>query len=192
MSDTILPYKPQVSLAESFAIDENLPENQKAFQIFEKLKLARLYQDALFLIVGKYLKITRDDKLYKYWDFDTFEQFIADEQFAFSREKAYMCIRVYEFYSEKLHLKESEIQKIGITRLSLMLPLVKSMEDNEKIIQKIDELKDLHYTDFVKQVKDEKNIDGKPTVYWSEIQNKWLIQYFENVTLLVSLGQFEK
>jgi len=185
-------YKPQVKLSKNFTIDKNLPANEKAFQVFEKLKLARLYQDALFLVIGKFLKITRDEKLYKFWDFDNFEGFLACEEFSFSREKAYMCIRVFEFYSEKLKLSEQQIQKIGITKLSLMLPLIKDIKDEDAILKKIDDMEGMRYSDFVRQVKTERNIKGKPEVYWNEETEKFIVSFYEDTTTLRSLGKYEE
>jgi hypothetical protein len=50
----------------------------------------------------------------------------------------------------------------------------------------------MRYGDFVREVKQQTNKDGKPTVYFSEESGKWVVNYFENTTMLTSLGQFEK
>ena len=184
-------YRPAVSLEDIFHIDENLPPNEKAHKVFENLKRARLFQDALFLAVGKLLKITKEEQLYKYWDYDTFEQFIADEQFSFSREKAYMCMRVYEYYIEELQLDQELLRQVGISKLSLLLPIIKK-EHPDVAIKKVEELATMPFGEFVREIKKYKDKTGKPSVFWSSEAEKWIVNYYDNTTLLISLGNYEK
>lgn len=186
-------YKPNPSVAAAFDVNEELSDADLTFDIFKKLVLARRTQDFVFLSIGKMLKIFRDRKLYKKLDFDNFSQFLASEEIDFSREKAYMYIRIYEMYVEQLELNPDHVAKIGVVRLSMLVPVVKNLP-KEEAIQKIEEMgnKDVRYNDFVRSVKQHTNKDGKPTVYWSEETGKWVVNYFENTTMLTSLGQFSK
>jgi len=184
-------YKPQVSLAETFKVDENLPDEELTFDLLKKLVFARTIQDVTFLAMGKMLKIVRDRKLYLNLDFENFSQFLASEELSFSREKAYVYIRTYELFVEKLEYNPDEIGKMGVVRLMMLAPVVKGME-KEEAIAKIESLKDTRYGDFIRQIKEETNKDGKPTVYWSEQDAKWIINYFEDTTVLMPIGKFKQ
>lgn len=184
-------YKPNPSVAAAFDVDESMSDADLTFDAFKKLVLARKTQDFVFLSIGKMLKIFRDRKLYKNLDFDNFSQFLASEEIAFSREKAYLYIRTYELYVEKLQLDPDEVGKMGVVRLMMMAPVIRDLP-REEAVQKLEDSKDMRYNDFVREVKQQTNKDGKPTVYFSEEMGKWVVNYFENTTALTSLGLFEK
>lgn len=184
-------YKPNPSVTAAFDVDETMSDADLTFDAFKKLVLARKTQDLVFLSIGKMLKIFRDRKLYKQLDFDNFSQFLASEEISFSREKAYLYIRTYELYVEKLQLDPDEVGKMGVVRLMMMAPVVKDMS-REEAVKQLEEKKDMRYGDFVREVKQQTNKDGKPTVYFSEELGKWVVNYFENTTTLTSLGLFEK
>lgn len=186
----IQEYKPQVSVAETFAVDEKLSDEDLTFDLFKKLVLARKTQDFLFLTIGRLLKLVRDRKLYKHLDYDTFTQFLHDENIEFSREKAYMYIRIYEVYVERLQMSDEAITKIGVAKLNALAPIVKDMtpeEAQEEIRNKPE-----RFGEFIAEVKKQTNKDGKPNVYFAESSNTWIVQYYENTTHLVPLGKFEK
>lgn len=191
MDNDLSVYKPNPSVAAAFDVDETMSDADLTFDAFKKLVLARKTQDFVFLSIGKMLKIFRDRKLYKNLDFDNFSQFLASEEIAFSREKAYLYIRTYELYIEKLGMNPDEIGKLGVVRLMMMAPVIKDMS-REDAVKELEGKKEMRYGDFVREVKQLSNRDGKPTVYFSDEQGKWVINYFENTTSLVSLGQFEK
>ena len=137
------------------------------------------------------LKCIRDKKLYKFLDFENFSQFLSSEELSFSREKAYLYIRTYELYVEHLNLSSDELSKMGVAKLMMLAPLVKETHSKEDAIQKINEMKDMRYGDFVREVKSQIDKSGKPSVYWSKEADKWIVNYYENTTHLVSLGDYE-
>lgn len=190
MDNDVSVYKPNPSVAAAFDVDETMSDADLTFDAFKKLVLARKTQDFVFLSIGKMLKIFRDRKLYKNLDFDNFSQFLASEEISFSREKAYLYIRTYELYIEKLGMNPDEIGKMGVVRLMMMAPVIKDMS-REDAVKELEGKREMRYGDFVREVKQLSNRDGKPTVYFSEESGKWVINYFENTTSLVSLGQFE-
>lgn len=190
MDDQIEKYHPRISLDEAFPINKDLPDNELAFGAWKNLISARKFQDAMFLVIGRELKLFRDKKLYRFLDFDTFEQFLASEELSFSREKGYLYIRIYELYVERLHMSYDEIQQLGVARLMLLNPIIKEIEDNDKAIEKLNEYRDMRYSDFVRDVKRIKN-QGKPDVYWSNEAGKWIVSYHPNITHLVDLGDYE-
>jgi len=183
--------KAQAAFDQRFNVDENLPDSELIFHAFKALVSARQLHDVSFLVIGKLLKLIRDRKLYTFQDFENFTQFLASEELSFSREKAYLYIRTYELFVEKLNYGINEIGKMGVVRLMLLTPIVKGM-DKEEAIAKIESLKDTRYGDFIRQIKEETNKDGKPTVYWSEQDAKWIINYFEDTTVLMPIGKFKQ
>lgn len=192
-SKDISLYKPNPSVTQAFQVDEKLPDNELVFDVFKKLVLARKTQDVVFLAIGRLLALVDERKLYKFLDFENFGQFLASEEISFSREKAYMMMRIYKHYSEYLELSEDVIKDLPIVRLSLMLPILKKIESKEEQVKEIDRMKSLRHTDFVREVKNTLNLDGKPTVYWSEeAGGRWVVNYYEGVTVLNSLGEFVK
>lgn len=185
-------YKPNPSVIQAFQFDEALPDNELTFDLFKKLVMARKTQDVVFLAIGKMLKTFQERKLYKLLDFENFSQFLASEEISFSREKAYVLIRVYEHYSEYLELSEDVIRDFPVMRLSLMLPILKKIPDKADQIKELERVKSLRHSDFVREMKTAINKDGKPSFYWSEEANKWIVNYYDNTTALVSLGEFTK
>lgn len=188
-SHDIQLYKPNVSVQATFEVDEKLPDAELTFDLFKKLVLARKTEDYLFLVIGKMLKITRDRKLYKHLDYDNFSQFLADENIDFSREKAYMYIRIYETYVERLELSEESIAKMGVKRLNIMTSLFKD-KTPEQAREIMESKQGMRYGAFVREVREETNKDGKPSVYFSEESKTWVINYYEDRTHLVPLGKF--
>jgi hypothetical protein len=192
MTDSISLHKPQVSVNEKFLVHEELRDEELTFEVWEKLKTARVVQDSIFIVIGKLLKLVRDRRLYRYLDFDNFNQFLSSEELSFSREKAYVYIRIYELYVEKLQLAEKDIQSLGVARLMRMAPIIKEIKDRQEAIAKIESFKDIRYGDFIREIEKEKNPDGKPEVYWSDEKGMWHIDYYEDRTSLRSLGVYEK
>lgn len=183
-------YNPQISIFSQFIVAENLPIEDKAFQTWRALLAAKKNHDGLFLVIGMLLKSVRDNKLYLKLDYDNFSQFLADEKLGFSREKAYLCIKTYEYYIEYLEMDPEKVGEMNISRLSLMVPLLKKIEDKEEAIRQIESYNSLRHSDFLKEIKQKTNRDGKPNVFWSEEQEKWIVQYYDNTTLLQSIGEF--
>jgi hypothetical protein len=102
MDNNLAKYKPSADINKLFGIDETLPDNELCFIALQSLVKAKKTQDALFLVIGQRLKLFKDRKLFKQLDFDTFEQFLASEEISFSREKAYLYIRIYEMLNWEL------------------------------------------------------------------------------------------
>lgn len=190
MADTIELYHPSVSMADAFKVEDGLDDQTKAFVCQKNLAIIRRAQDVMFLAAGKLLKMVRDEKLYLKLDFEHFEEFIASDQISFSRESAYLYIRVYEYYSEFLGLSEEKLKDINLSRLGRMIPILKGIDNKEQALAKIEEMNTLPYNQFIHQVKAEVDQTGKPNVYFSEETNRWVINYYEDKSYLVSLGKY--
>lgn len=185
-------YNPQTSIFAHFRVDVDLPKEERAFATWKALLSAKRSHDGLFLVIGKLLKDVRDDKLYEQLDYDNFSQFLASEELGFSREKAYMCIKTYEFYIEYLEMEPEKIGQMNISRLSMMVPMLKNIDDKTEAVKQIEEMNNLRHGDFVREVKQRASRDGKPTVYFSEELGKWYIGYHPDTCHLHDLGNFEK
>lgn len=190
MTDFLEKYKPNIDVSKTFVFDEELPDDELSFDLNKKIQTARKLQDFTFLALGKMLKTFRDRKLYFKLDFEDFGQYLASEELSFSREKAYAYIRIYELFVERLNFNETELSKLGVVRLMMLAPVIRATENNEEAIKLVEDSKDLRYGDFVRQVKQKANRDGKPSVYWSEELTKWVVSYFEDRTQLVTLGKW--
>lgn len=190
MADFLEKYKPTIDVSQSFVFDETQTDDELSFELNRKIITARKLQDFTFLALGKMLKTFRDRKLYKQLDFENFGQYLASEELSFSREKAYMYIRIYEIFVERLQLSEDALSKLGVVRLRMLAPVVREIEDNEKAIQKVEEAQDIRYNDFVRQNKQQLNKDGNPNVYFSEELQKWVVNYYEDLTQLISIGKW--
>jgi len=186
-------YNPKTEIFSS--IDKTLApleSSEKAFKVWEMLLSVKKIHDSSFLVIGKLLKDVRDDKMYLTLDYDNFSQFLASEELGFSREKAYMCIKTYEYYIEYLEMDPEKIGGMNISRLSMMVPMLKQIEDKTEAVKAIEEMNQLRHGDFVREVKNKTNRNGKPTCYWSEELEKWYIGYHPDTCHLMNLGDFEK
>jgi hypothetical protein len=189
----ISKYYPTIpSILEQFALDESLPKEEKAFSAWKALLQAKQHYEALFLAVGRLLKQIRDQRLFEALDYESFNQFINSQELGFSREKAFMVIRVYEYYIEHLGLSEESVSSMNVSRLSLMLPTLKKIEDKEEAIRQIQDMNSLRHTEFVREIKDKSSRDGKPVVYWSNELELWYVGYYDNTTHIHCLGSYEK
>ena len=180
-----------VDIFDHFKVDEDLTEVEKAHATWQMLLSAKRSQEGLFLVIGKLLKDVRDEKLYMKLDYENFSQFLASEELSFGREKAYQYIKTYEYYIEYLELSENYVGQLNISRLSMMVPVLKKIDDKDKILEKMDELSSLRHGDFVREVRKTTKVSSKPRVYWSEEREKWIIEYYENISFLVGKGDFE-
>jgi hypothetical protein len=189
-SSYLAKYNPETSIFKHFQVEEGLPVNERAFKMWEVLLSAKRGHDGLFLVIGKLLKDFRDEELFKQLDYENFTNFLASEELGFSREKAYMCIKTYEYYIEYLELDPENVGKMNVSRLALMVPVLKQIEDKTEVVKQIEDLNSLRHADFVREVKAKTNRDGKPVVYWSEELGKWFIGYHSNNSFLHDMGDF--
>lgn len=186
-------YYPETNVFDVFKVEQGLDARQTAFNAWKTLIAAKQSHVGLFLVIGKLLRDFKRDKMYEVLDYETFAEFLASEELGFSQESAYMYIRTYEFYIEELGLDPEEVSKMNLGRLSLLLSRFKKMdvrEDRAEIIREIEEAHTLRHNDFIRQIKQERNSDGKPDVYYSKEQEKWVVCFYEDTTTFQTLGLF--
>jgi len=159
---------------------EKAEKRKQAFEFFDLVQKARKDEARLFLIIGKALKTIRDNRLYLYLGdggFDSFIQFLNNAEVGISQASAYLYIRVFEFYVQRLKMLEDEVIAIPLNRLQRLLPVIKNKEDNEAK-QIIEETGKLTSYDFDKETKERKLVDAKrPIVYKDKETDKYVIYF---------------
>jgi hypothetical protein len=158
------------------------PENKIAYTIYEEL-ITRLHQQGyLFLKIGKILTRIRDEKLYEKigeGGYDTFQQFLASPEIALKKPTAYMYIRIYEFYAQKMQMTDEEIVAIPSYKLLRLLPILKD-KTKEEVVKVIDDIHELGTADTEIVIR-EQGLDpyDRPRVYRCPACNKWVVRYDE-------------
>lgn len=153
--------------------------NDLAFNLVEELKLRLKEQGAIFLRVGKILKTIRDEKIYETLGADSFTEFLSDPDIGLKQATAYLYIRVYEFYVEKMELPEDEVAQIPSYKLFRLLPLLKDKTKKEAL-KALDDVKSLGIKDTEITIKENKLEAYKhPVVYACEKCHKWVIKYHQ-------------
>ncbi len=189
-------YFPEINILESFEIDESMPEKERAFALWKNLLFAQRTSGQLFLLVGKLLKEFKEKELYIYLDYGSFNQFVSSPELAISGESAYMYIRVFEFYVEKLALDPETVRKMPLGKLSRMLPMIKEVEKElgkEKAIEKMNELNTLGLGDLsieIKKAKGDSRDSYRPVIVFNFETNLWQVRYYEDKTEFVNAGKF--
>jgi hypothetical protein len=181
-------------LMKDFTLDEDIPEEEYAHKVYQLLLLAKRNSEAMFIILGKLLKEIRDKELFLKLDYESFSQFLSSEEIGYSRESAYLFIRSYEYLIQHLGLNPDAVGKLNIGRINMMIPIIKKIEEEEGIeaaIEKIGDLDSLRHGDFVQAIQESRKT-SKPDVYYSEEEKKWIVNYFEDTTILHSKGLLVK
>ena len=101
-----------------------------------------------------------------------------------------MCIKSYEYYVEFLELDPESIGQMNVSRLSMMVPVLRQIEDKTEVVKQINEMNNLRHGDFVRDIKNRTPRGGKPNVYFSEELGKWYVGYYSNVTFVQDIGEF--
>lgn len=191
--DYITKYKPTLpELLNDFDINPDLSREDYAFEAWKMLLVAKRNSDAMFLVIGKLLKDVRDKKLFEVLDYESFNSFLSSEELGFSREKAYLCIRAYEYLVEHLALDPEKVGQLNIGRINQMLPYVKKIEEEqgrEEAIKQIENLDSLRHGDFIRKINEERK-SSKPQVYWLEEKQMWKVDFWGDMTELFDKGIF--
>ena len=103
-----------------------------------------------------------------------------------------MCIKTYEFYIEYLEMEPEKVGQMNISRLSMMVPMLKKIEDKTEAIKQVQEMNTLGHGDFVREVKHKTNNEGKPEVWFNNEMDKWMIRYNPENTHLIPDENFNK
>jgi len=155
------------------------PQNDLAWSLYKEVQTLLRRQGELFLLLGKDLKTIRDQKLYRYLGeggFDTFRDFLNNPEIGIRESTAYLYIRIYEYYIERLKIPTEEVVQIPLNRLMRLLPRLKERED-EEAREIVNEIQNVTTYDF-DVIVGEKQLDvDKPLVYRCKVCGKWKIEY---------------
>lgn len=113
----------------SKAIAKKTKESELAFALFQKVIEAQSEAGKQFLIIGESLTIINEKKLYKFFEAENFEQFLAIPEVGMARATARLCMHVYDLYIRRLGRAKDEIADVPISRLQRIAPVVEKNPD---------------------------------------------------------------
>lgn len=155
-------------------------KNKIAFGLFEELKLYVQQQGKLFIEMGRVLKTFKDNELYKYLNYDSFPQFLADNEIGLSQSMAYAYITVFEIYILKFGYPKSEIMAIPFYKLQMIASSARDASREEaddllekaKALSKSDLRAELHETKANEGFEDHKPY---PKAYRCKVCSNWIV-----------------
>jgi len=192
MTDYLDKYNPSVEIFEHYQVQKYADKEDRAFNYWQNLVKAKRSQEGLFLVIGKLLRDIRDEKMYEVLDYETFTEFLNSSEVSFSRESAYLYIRTYEYYIEYLELNPESVSKLSVGRLAMMIPALKKIGDKSEITEQIEKYSEMRHSEFVREIKNTTRKDNRPSVYFSKEVDKWIVSYYDDSTVLQSLGNYEE
>ena len=108
--------------------------SKQAFYLVEEIKRIKAEIGKGYFLFGEMFKKIRDDKLYKLTGCQTFTEFIAQPEIAFSHSTVYDYIAVYRVYVEELGISPEHIADITYSKLRRILLVVE--KDPEEWLSK--------------------------------------------------------
>lgn len=165
----------------------DITNEELAFKIYTKVQQALREQNKMFLIIGQALKLIRENELYKYMGnggFDTFGDFINNPEIGLKQSTAYLYIRVYEYYIERLEFEEQDLVLYPLNRLMKLLPHLKKKPDEEakQILISIGNMTDFDYSI---EVKEKKLNTKKPELYLDKETGLYILDFEEDKMLRI-------
>jgi len=154
-------------------------KRKEAFELYHNLQLAIKNQGKLYLIIGQTLKKIRDEKTYNYLGeggFDSFQQFLNNAEIGFRPATAYLYIRLYEYYIERLKLAVEEVVEVPMNRLMRLLPALKQKTDKESI-EIVQNFKTLTNFDFDKELKEKKLETERPVLFKDKETGLYIFEF---------------
>jgi hypothetical protein len=135
-----------------------ITKDLKKYEIHDKIIELKKSIETSFIKMGAYLKVIRDNKLFKEKGCETFEEYLAIPELSLNRSTVYAIINVYEIFIEGKSEKSGqpdidEIAEIGYTKLS-RISQFKDSEDFEEWIYKA---KTLSLSDLGAEIRETKN-----------------------------------
>lgn len=127
---------------------------EQAHYLVEEIKRIKAEIGKGYFLFGEMFKKIRDDKLYKLTGCQTFTEFIAQPEIAFSHSTVYDYIAVYRVYIEELGINPEHIADITYSKLRRILLVVE--KDPEEWLSKA---RTLSRSDLTMEVRESQ---GKP------------------------------
>jgi len=124
----------------------------KALKLYNDIKIAKQQAGMQFLKIGQALKIINNEQLYQYFDCETFEEFIGQPELGFKRATAFLFMRVYDIFIDRLGMDYDRISNVDISKLQLIVPIVEiHPEDKDSWVTKAETLGRLDLTNEVRE-----------------------------------------
>ena len=167
--------------------NKDITNEELAFRIYNKVQEALREQNKMFLIIGQALKLIRENELYKYMGnggFETFGDFINNPEIGLKQSTAYLYIRVFEYYVERLEFTEKQLITYPLNRLMKLLPHLKKKSDEEakELLTNIGNMTDFDYNI---EVKEKKLNSKKPALYLDKETGLYILDFEENQMLRI-------
>ncbi len=105
-------------------IQKTKSDSDLAFELFQNILSAKHEAGRQFLRIGEAFVIIQEKKWYKYFNVDSFEEFLAIPELGFARSTARLFMHVYSLYIRKLGLAPEKIAEIEISKLQKIAPVV--------------------------------------------------------------------
>jgi len=99
-------------------------EADLAFSLFKQLVEAKRILGANFLLIGAILTKIKEEKLYRYFDCDTFREFLAMPELGFAWQTSMLFMHVFDLYIRRLKCDQERIANIPISNLQVIAPVV--------------------------------------------------------------------
>lgn len=169
-------------------------KRDSAWIAYDNLQKYIKKQAELYIVIGKTLKDIRDQKLFTYLGeggYDTFQQFLNNHEIGLRPSTAYLYIRIYEYYIERLQLLPAQIIEIPINRLMRLLPSLKQKEDEESK-QIVENISTLTNYDFDVEVKEKSLETKRPILYKDKETGKYVFEFYpEQMERIVDMNTGE-
>lgn len=149
---------------------ENLiTKDFKKYEIHNKIIELKKSIEMNFIKMGAYLKIIKDEKLFKEKGCETFEEYLAIPELSLNRSTIYAIINVYETFIEGKSGQSdiTEIAEIGYTKLNR----ISQFKDEPNFNEWIYKAKTLSLSDLGAEIREAKNSEnpGKTEIKKSAI-----------------------
>lgn len=105
-------------------IEKKQAKADVAFALFQSLLEAKQEAGKQFLRIGEVLTIIQEKKLFKFFNVDSLEEFIAIPEIGFARATARLFMHVYDLYIRRLGMDKDAIASIQISKLQRIAPVV--------------------------------------------------------------------
>lgn len=118
----------------------------------------------VYLELGAYLSIIKQNKFYETLGYDTFWEYIGTPELGFRRDTAYRMMKIYEKFCVELALDPGQVKEINWTKLRDIIPVV-NKENSEEWLEKA---RTLSRSDLITEVREVKESEGDHECEWED------------------------
>lgn len=85
-----------------------------------------------FFMLGECLVKMQEEKLYRIFDCNTFEEYLGMPELGFGRAWAYRLMELYRTFHRKLNIPKEKLKNLSPSKLSVILPVINN--DNKETL----------------------------------------------------------